>query len=119
MVGGHLRGVGEHGDGQRETFTWEAEIKAGGWHQEAIHNSLKPSSSRRTGPLSCDPGAEERTLGELQAAGLGIQGPLEACYPFDHIPLTLRSGHPGLFIPFFGLCAIPPRLSGFWGGELG
>lgn len=85
MVGGHLRGVGEHGDGQRETFTWEAERKAGGWHQEAIHNSLKPSSSRRAGPLSCDPGAEERTLGELQAAGLGIQGPLEACYPFDHL----------------------------------
>jgi len=22
MVGGHLRGVGEHGDGQRETLTW-------------------------------------------------------------------------------------------------
>lgn len=32
-----------------------AEIKAGGWHQEAIHNSLKPSSSRRAGSLSCDP----------------------------------------------------------------
>lgn len=41
VVGGHLGGIGEHGDGQCETLPWgEWGIKAGGWHVEPFTTRL-------------------------------------------------------------------------------
>ena len=98
VVGGHLRGVGEHGDGQCETLPW------GEWGIKkrlapgTIHNTLKPSSSRRSRSLYFEPGQKIGFWVKFKLLGLAFKAPGGLAPTLSHSPAP-RSGHPSLLPP--------------------
>lgn len=96
VVGGHLGGVGEHGDGQGETLPWGERGKGRRLVPGATHNTLvsprSPLTFQKGQALSSEPGQKTGLWVKFQLLGLAFKAPggLAPTLPSLHLPALLR-----------------------------